>query len=80
MRKVYAIIICTIISIVLVVVSIVILPFCILMDFGFILAETFGEDAFYHSIWPTTIFRFADFVRETYHKLVNDFNPKLTKI
>ena len=75
MRKVYEIIICTIISIVLVAVSIVILPFCILMDFGFILAETFGEDEFYHSLWPTAVLRFADFVKETYDKLVNQFLP-----
>lgn len=73
MRKIYAIVICTIISIVLAVISIVILPFCIVMELAFILSETFGDDGFYHSLWPTTILKFADFVKETYDKLVNHF-------
>ena len=73
MRKVYAIVICTIISVVLVAISIVILPFCVLLELAFILAETFGDGGFYHSLWPTTILKFVDFVKETYGKLVNNF-------
>lgn len=75
MRKVYAIVICTIISIVLVAISIVILPFCVAIELMFFLNEALGDDSFYHSLWPTAVLRFADFVKEAYDKLVNDFLP-----
>ena len=74
-RKINAILICAIFSLVLVPIIICALPFCIIVELSMFIRELFGDVYFYHNLWSSLIYKSVDFVKEVYRKMMDDVRP-----
>lgn len=69
-RKIYAILICGIVSALLVPIVLIAFPFLTLMELIFLITEFLGEDGFYHNLWPNFISKCVCAVRDIYGKMM----------
>lgn len=71
-RKINAIIICVIISLVLTLVVICAFPFCTVIELIVFIRELQGDEEFEHNLWPGFISNCAGFVKESYRKMISE--------
>jgi len=74
-RKINAILICAIISLILVPVIIIALPICIIVELAMFVRELCSDDSFYHNAWYSFVYKSVGFVKEVYRKMMEDVNP-----
>lgn len=71
MEVINAIIICVVIALVLTPVIICAFPICTIMELIFFICELRGDKEFCHNLWPDFISRCADFIVESFRKMMN---------
>ena len=74
-RKINAILICAIISLILVPVVIIALPICTIAELATFIRELFSDDSFYHNAWYSFVYKSVGFVKEVYRKMMDDVRP-----
>ncbi len=69
-RKINAILICGIFSALLVPFVLIAFPYLTFMEIISLITEFFGEDGFYHNLWPDFISKCVCAVRDVYGKMM----------
>lgn len=69
-KKIYATLICAIISLLCIVAVILFLPFSILGELLTLFIELKGEEEFYHGVWIKFIKKCVRFIKDCFDKIV----------